>query len=295
MTGILVIGRQGQLSESLLRADPSLTAYGLDQVDLTDPAAAEAAVIAAKPTLVINAAAHTAVDKAESEEPLARAINATGAEAIARGAAAVGAAFIQISTDYVFDGTKNGEWSEVDPTSPIGAYGRTKLEGERLVMAANPRSIIIRTAWVYCDQGANFVKTMLRLADKPRLTVVADQHGKPTSAIDLAEAILAIAPWLTLAPKGDPLWGIYHYSGAGTTTWAEFAEEIFAQAKALGMIDHAPEVAHIPTSDYPTPAARPANSAMNCTKIETVFGLRTVPWKLGLARVLNRMNKEPAS
>lgn len=295
MSGILVIGRQGQLSESLLRADPSLTAYGLDVVDLTDPEAAEAAVIAAKPTLVINAAAHTAVDKAESEEDLARAINATGAEAIARGAAKVGAAFIQISTDYVFDGTKTGEWIESDPTNPIGAYGRTKLEGERLVTAANPRSVIIRTAWVYCDFGANFVKTMLRLADKDRLTVVADQHGKPTSAIDLAEAILSIAPWLIAAPKGDPLWGVYHYSGAGTTTWAEFAEEIFAQAKARGMIEKSPEVAHIPTSDYPTPAARPANSAMNCTKIETVFGLRAVPWKQALARVLNNLDKERAS
>lgn len=295
MTGILVIGRQGQLSESLLRADPTLTAFGLDQVDLTDPAAAEAAVIAAKPTLVINAAAHTAVDKAETEEDLAHAINATGAEAIARGAAAVGAAFIQISTDYVFDGTKDGEWIESDPTSPLGVYGRTKLEGERLVLAANPRSVIIRTAWVYCDFGANFVKTMLRLADKPRLTVVADQHGKPTSAIDLAEAILAMAPWLISAPKGDPLWGVYHYSGAGTTTWAGFAEEIFAQAKARGMIASAPEVAHIPTADYPTPAARPANSAMNCTRIETVFGIRTVPWKQGLARVLDLLDKEPAS
>jgi dTDP-4-dehydrorhamnose reductase len=284
---ILVIGRQGQLSESLLRADPSLTAYGLDVVDLTDPAAAEAAVIAARPTLVINAAAHTAVDKAESEEPLARAINATGAEAIARGAAAVGAAFVQISTDYVFDGAKNGEWTEDDSTGPIGAYGRTKLEGERLVMEANPRAIVIRTAWVYCDIGANFVKTMLRLADRDRLTVVADQIGKPTSAIDLAEAILAIAPRLVAAPAGDPVWGVYHYSGAGQTHWAGFAEAIFAQAKARGMIVSAPEVAHIPTSDYPTPAARPANSAMDCSKFETTFGVPTTPWPDALGRVLD--------
>ena len=180
---VLVIGRDGQLSESLLRAAPGLTAYGLDRVDLTRPEEAEAAVIAARPSLVINAAAHTAVDKAESEEDLAYAINATGAEALARGAAKVGAGIVQISTDYVFPGDKDGEWLEDDPVAPLGAYGRTKLAGERLVMAANPRACVIRTAWVYCDIGANFVKTMLRLADRDRLTVVADQRGKPTSAI----------------------------------------------------------------------------------------------------------------
>ena len=292
---ILVIGRQGQLSESLLRADPTLTAHGLDVVNLTDPAAAEAAVIAARPTLVINAAAHTAVDRAEAEEPLARAINAAGAEAIARGAAAVGAAFVQISTDYVFDGAKDGEWIETDPTGPMGAYGRTKLEGERLVMAANPRGVVIRTAWVYCDYGANFVKTMLRLADRDRLTVVADQIGKPTSAIDLAEAILAIAPRLIAAPAGDPVWGIYHYSGAGRTHWAGFAEAIFAQAKARGMIAASPEVAHIAAADYPTSAARPANSAMDCGKFEATFGIPTIPWPDALGRVLDLIKTETAT
>lgn len=284
---ILVIGRQGQLSECLLRADPTLTALGLDRVDLTRPEEAEAAVIAARPSLVINAAAHTAVDKAESEEALAYAINATGAEALARGAAKVGAGIIQISTDYVFPGDKAGEWVETDPVSPLGAYGRTKLAGERLVIAANPRACVIRTAWVYCDVGANFVKTMLRFADRDRLTVVADQHGKPTSAIDLAEALLAIAPRLATAPEGDPAWGVFHYSGAGTTHWAGFAEAIFQGALARSMIRTAPEVAHIPTSEYPTPAARPANSAMDCSKFEAEFGVAPRPWPEALGRVLD--------
>ncbi|MGG7566144.1 dTDP-4-dehydrorhamnose reductase [Rhodovulum sp. DZ06] len=288
---ILVIGRDGQLSESLLRLDPTLTAYGLDKVDLTKPEEAEAAVIAAKPSLVINAAAHTAVDKAETEEDLAYAINASGAEAIARGAAKVGAAFVQISTDYVFPGEKDGEWTEDDPTDPLGAYGRTKLAGEQLVAAANPRAVVIRTAWVYCDYGANFVKTMLRLADRERLTVVADQWGKPTSAVDLAEAILAIAPRLAAAPAGDPVFGTYHYSGAGTVNWAGFAEAVFEEARARGMIESAPEVAHIPSSDYPTPAKRPANSAMDCTKFETTFGLKTKPWRESLGAVLDILNK----
>lgn len=288
---ILIIGREGQLSESLIRLDPALTALGLDKADLTQPDAAAEAVRAARPSLVINAAAYTAVDKAEEQEDLARAINATGAGAIAQAAADVGAAFVQISTDYVFPGEKDGEWAEDDPVDPLGAYGRTKLEGERLVQAANPRSVVIRTAWVYCDYGHNFVKTMLRLADRDRLTVVADQEGKPTSAEDLAEAILAIAPRLAAAPAGDPVWGTYHYSGAGRTHWAGFAEAVFEGALARGMIGSAPEVAHIPSSDYPTPAKRPANSAMDCTKFETVFGLKTKPWRDSLGRVLDRIKE----
>ena len=289
---VLVIGREGQLSESLLRLDPTLTAYGLDKVDLTQPEAAAEAVRAARPSLVINAAAYTAVDKAEEAEDLARAINATGAAAVAQAAADVGAPFVHISTDYVFPGDKEGEWVEDDPVDPLGAYGRTKLEGERLVLAANPRTVILRTAWVYCDYGANFVKTMLRLADRDRLTVVADQFGKPTSALDLAEAILAIAPRLKETPEGDPVWGVYHYSGAGVTHWAGFAEAVFEGALARGMIASAPEVAHIPSSDYPTPAKRPANSAMDCSKFETVFGLKTKPWRDSLGHALDLLKED---
>ena len=289
---VLVIGREGQLSESLLRLDPTLTAYGLDKVDLTQPEAAAEAVRAARPSLVINAAAYTAVDKAEEAEDLARAINATGAAAVAQAAADVGAPFVHISTDYVFPGDKEGEWVEDDPVDPLGAYGRTKLEGERLVLAANPRTVILRTAWVYCDYGANFVKTMLRLADRDRLTVVADQFGKPTSALDLAEAILAIAPRLRQAAEGDPVWGVYHYSGAGVTHWAGFAEAVFEGALARGMIAAAPEVAHIPSSDYPNPAKRPANSAMDCSKFETVFGLKTKPWRDSLGHALDLLKED---
>ena len=289
---VLVIGRGGQLSQCLLRADPSLAVLGRAEADLAQPEAAAAAIRAARPSLVINAAAYTAVDKAESEEDLARLVNAEAPGAMAEAAAEVGAAFVQISTDYVFPGDKDGEWVEDDPVDPLGAYGRTKLEGERRVLAANPRAVVIRTAWVYCDLGQNFVKTMLRLADRERLTVVADQVGKPTSAEDLAEAILALAPRLVAAPAGDPLWGVYHYSGAGRTHWAGFAEEIFARALERGLIAAAPEVAHIPSSEYPTPARRPANSAMDCTRFETVFGLKTVPWREALGRTLDRLARD---
>ncbi|MEO0680704.1 MAG: sugar nucleotide-binding protein, partial [Pseudomonadota bacterium] len=169
---------------------------------------------------------------------------------------------------------------------------RTKLAGEQAVAAELPRHAILRTAWVYGPFGHNFVKTMLRLADRERLTVVDDQHGKPTSAQDLAAAILFIAPRLAAAEEGDPAFGVFHYSGAGTTHWAGFAEAVFEGALARGMIGSSPAVAHIPTSDYPTPAARPANSALDCTRFETVFGLKTAPWPDALGRTLDRLARD---
>jgi len=288
---VLVIGRTGQLARSLAEADPSATLWGRERVDLTEPEAAEEAVAASGASLVINAGAYTAVDRAESEPDLAHRINAEGAGALARGARRAGAGFVHISTDYVFDGSKRGEWTEDDPVAPLGAYGESKLAGEFAVMKGNPRALILRTAWVFSPFGANFVKTMLRLADRERLTVVADQTGKPTSALDLAEAILAIAPRLRDAPSGDSAWSVFHYSGAGATHWAGFAEEIFRQAQGR-LIDRAPEVAHIATSDYPTPAKRPANSALDCTKFEREFGVACVPWKDALARVIDRLESD---
>ncbi len=288
---ILVIGRTGQLARSLAEADPSLTLWGRDRADLTDPQAAEEAVAASGASLVINAAAYTAVDRAESEPELALRINAEGVGALARGARRAGAGFVHISTDYVFDGSRRGEWTEDDPVSPLGAYGSSKLAGEFAAMKGNPRAIVLRTAWVFSPFGANFVKTMLRLADRERLSVVADQRGKPTSALDLAQAILAIAPRLRDAPAGDRAWSVFHYAGAGATHWAGFAEEIFRQAKGR-LIDRAPEVAHITTAEYPTPAKRPANSALDCTKFEAEFGVACVPWKDALARVIDRLEAE---
>ncbi|MGM0586414.1 MAG: dTDP-4-dehydrorhamnose reductase [Pseudomonadota bacterium] len=288
---ILVIGETGQLARSLEEADPSLTFWGRDRLDLTDAQAAEEAVAASGASLVINAAAYTSVDQAESEPDLAHAVNAEGAGALARGAARAGAGLVHISTDYVFDGTKQGEYTEDDPVDPLGAYGESKLAGEFAVMKANPRAIVLRTAWVYSPFGKNFVKTMLRLADRERLTVVADQQGKPTSALDLAEAILAIAPRLIASPAGDPAWSVFHYAGRGTTSWARFAEEIFAQATGR-LIDRAPEVARITTADYPTPAKRPANSALDCSRFEAEFNIDTVPWRRALARVIDRLEQD---
>jgi dTDP-4-dehydrorhamnose reductase len=289
---ILVIGETGQLARSLAEADPSLTLWGRDRADLTDPQAVEDAVAASGARLVVNAAAYTAVDQAESEPELAHAVNAEGAGALARGAARAGAGVVHVSTDYVFDGTKLGEYREDDPVAPLGAYGESKLAGEIAVMQAAPRALILRTAWVYSPFGRNFVKTMLRLADRERLTVVADQHGKPTSALDIAEAILAIAPRLVDAPPGDPAWSVFHYAGRGTTHWAGFAEAVFAGARARGMIEAAPEVAHITTAEYPTPAKRPANSALDCSKFEAEFGVQTIPWQDALGRVLDRLKAD---
>jgi dTDP-4-dehydrorhamnose reductase len=289
---ILVIGETGQLARSLAEADPGLIVWGRERVDLADPQAAEEAVAASGARLVVNAAAYTAVDQAEAEPELAHRVNAEGTGALARGAARAGAGFVHVSTDYVFDGTKAGEYHEDDPVAPLGAYGASKLAGERAVAEATPRALILRTAWVYSPFGKNFVKTMLRLADRERLTVVADQRGKPTSALDIAEAILAIAPRLTEAPEGDRAWSVFHYAGAGATTWAGFAEAVFEDALARGMIPSAPQVAHITTAEYPTPAQRPANSALDCSRFETEFGIGTVPWRRALARVMDRLARD---
>lgn len=290
--GLLVIGRTGQLARALAETAPKARFWGREAADLTDPAAVEAAVAASGARVVVNAAAYTAVDRAESEPDLALTVNGHAAGAIARGAAAAGAAVVQVSTDYVFDGSKPGEWTETDPVAPLGAYGRSKLEGEVQVAAATPRHVILRTAWVHAPWGHNFVRTMLRLgAERDRLTVVADQHGKPTSALDIAEAIAAIAPRLARAAPSDPAFGVFHYAGAGATHWAGFAREIFRLAEGR-LIARAPEVAGIATADYPTPARRPANSALDCGKFERVFGLTCTPWPAALARVIDRIEAD---
>ncbi len=287
---IVVVGRTGQLARSLAQAAPELVFLGRDVADLTDPVGTEAAVAGAAPDLVVNATAYTAVDQAESEPELAHAVNAEGVAAIARGAARAGAGLVHVSTDYVFDGSKEGEWLPGDPTGPLGVYGASKLAGERLALEANPRTAILRTSWVYAPFGKNFVRTMIGLAGRERLTVVDDQRGKPTSALDLAEAILAIAPQLQAA-EGAPVWGVHHYAGAGATSWAGFAREVFAQAEGR-LTDSSPEVAPIRTEDWPTPAARPKNSALDCSGFESVFGVRTVPWREALARVIGQLAQE---
>lgn len=271
---ILVIGKHGQVARALARAG-DVTVLGRPELDLENAAATRATIAAMRPSVVINAAAYTAVDKAEDERDRAFAINAVGAEAVAQAANDVGAPIIHVSTDYVFSGDKAAPYLETDSTGPTGVYGASKLEGEQRVLAANARAIIVRTAWVFDAQGANFVRTMLRLAKaRDQINVVADQHGCPTFAGDLAAALR------TIAERPDTP-GVFHCAGSGETTWADFAREIFAQSKALG--GPSAEVVSINADQYPTRARRPANSRLNCEKLASTYGVRMRPWQAALA------------
>jgi len=288
--GILVIGETGQVARALAAAGPGLVLWGRDRLELTETAAIAPAIAGAAPALVINAAAYTAVDQAESEPALAHRINADAVGEIARGAAEAGAALIHLSTDYVYPGTRLGPHREDDPVDPVNEYGRSKLAGELAALAACPRTAILRTAWVYSPWGRNFVLSMLRLADRERLTIVADQHGGPTSALDIAEACLAIAPRLIEAGPKSAVWGVYHYAGAPPTSWAAFAEAIFVEA-GPDLVPNPPEVAPITTAEYPTPARRPANSTLDCAKFEAAFGMPMRPWRQSLRRVLAEIGR----
>lgn len=282
---ILVTGRTGQVSRALIRAaetrGAALSAIGRPELDLEHPAAAAATVSRYRPRVLINAAAFTAVDKAEEEIERARQINGVAAGALAEACAAIGAPIIQVSTDYVFAGDKGAPYVESDPTSPQSAYGHSKLLGEQMVGQTNPRAIVVRTAWVYDASGANFVRTMLRLAkSRNEINVVADQLGCPTFADDLADALLTIA--------SDPAHtGVYHCAGAGETNWAVFATEIFAQSRARGG-PHA-VVKSIATSDYPTRARRPANSRLDCRKLTNDYGVRMRDWRDALAACMDEI------
>ncbi|MEO0621121.1 MAG: dTDP-4-dehydrorhamnose reductase [Pseudomonadota bacterium] len=287
---ILVIGQTGQVAQALAEQAPGARFLGRDALDLTETARIAPTIAEARPSVVINAAAFTAVDRAEDEPALAHQVNATAVGEIARGAAEAGAALLHLSTDYVYPGTRTGPHREDDPTGPLGVYGASKLAGEEAALAANPRTVVLRTAWVYAPWGANFVRTMLRLgAERDRLTIVADQHGQPTSALDIAAACLHAAPRLAETPAGDPLWGVYHLAGRGETTWAGFAEAVFNGAVTRGLLPRAPEVAPIPTSAYPTKATRPANSTLDCARFERAFGWPMRDWRGSLGVVLDRL------
>lgn len=271
---VLVAGHQGQLARGLHErsqgAAIELVSLGRPELDLGNETSVIAAVARCRPDVVVNAAAYTAVDRAETEPDLARLINATGAGHVARACAAQGVALIQISTDYVFDGNKGSPYLEDDRTAPINVYGRTKLEGEALVAKACDRSVILRTSWLYSPWGANFVKTMLRLAStQPEIRVVDDQRGSPTYVPDLADTILALARKLVEDP-GNSAWGLYHAAGRGESTWYELAGEAMRSA-ALFDLPVAPLVP-IATADYPTPARRPADTRMNCGKLDRFLG-----------------------
>lgn len=291
MMRLLVTGRSGQVASSLAAlAGANLTAEttGRPDFDLEAPANARDVIAAARPDVVISAAAWTAVDLAETEAERARLANVDGPAAIAASAAALGIPVIHLSTDYVFDGTKSSPYVETDEVGPTGVYGATKLAGERAVAAAQPDHVILRTAWVYAADGKNFVRTMLRLAaERDELGIVADQIGNPTFAPDIAAGIVAVARRILADPQNRDLRGTFHMSGAGETSWAGFAEAIFAGSAARG--GPSARVRHIATADYPTPARRPANSRLDCTKLADIHGVRLPRWQDGLARCLDRL------
>lgn len=284
---ILVTGAGGQVGSELLaragRHGHEVQGLTRAELDISDAAAVSAAVAAAKPSLIVNAAAYTAVDKAEEEQDAAYAINRDGPAHLAAAAKAAGVPLIHISTDYVFDGSKDGPWTESDPVAPLGVYGSSKEAGEQAVRAALPEHVILRTSWVYAAHGGNFVKTMLRVGrERDALRVVADQFGAPTSAGDIADAVLTIATRLEGGKRDG--WGTYHFTAEGRTSWHGFAEAIFARAeKAWG---RRPAVAAIPSSEYPTAAQRPENSVLDSTKILVAFDVPRRPWQDGLDEVL---------
>lgn len=279
---ILVFGKTGQLARELA-AHAGVTCLGRDQVDLSHPAACAAAIREAQPQMVINAAAYTAVDRAEEEEALAQVINGAAPGAMAAACAGLGIPFVTVSTDYVFDGSGEAPWQTDDAPAPLNAYGRSKLAGEEMVRAAGGAHATLRTSWVVSAHGNNFVKTMLRLGkERAQLSIVADQIGAPTPARAIAAACLEIAHQLAQDPAKS---GTYHLAGAPETNWAGFAREIFAQAG----VDCA--VTDIPTSAYPTPATRPLNSRLDCTTLEIVFGLSQPDWRLGLKDILKDLGE----
>jgi dTDP-4-dehydrorhamnose reductase len=281
---LLIFGRTGQVARELARALPhgwQADCLGRGRADLSDPEACAAVVASTDAEAVINAAAYTAVDRAEAEEALATRINGAAPAAMARAAASRGLPFVQISTDYVFDGSGNAARAPDAPTAPLGAYGRSKLAGEEGVRAAAGAHAILRTSWVFSAHGTNFVRTMLRLgAERDELRVVDDQVGGPTPAADIARACLTVAHAL----RHDPaLAGIYHLAGAPPVSWAGFARAIMEGAGlSCRIID-------IPTREYPTPAPRPLNSRLDGATLKTAFGIDPPDWRAGLARVLDEL------
>ena len=288
---ILVTGTEGQLARSLVERASGLpgidlVAVGRPDLDLEKPGSAATVVGSVRPDIVVNAAAYTAVDQAEEEPARARAINAEGPEELARAAADVGAAIIQLSTNYVFDGLAARPYAEDAPTNPLGVYGATKLEGELRVAAANPRHLIVRTAGVYSATGRNFIKSIVTAArTQDRLRVVDDQTVNPTSADDLADGLLRIVERRTDSPA---LWGrIYHLAGGGSTSWCGMAQEIMDQCARLGAASATVEP--ISTAEWPTPAKRPLNGTLNCDGVTSDFGVTLPDWRTSLVHVVEQI------
>jgi dTDP-4-dehydrorhamnose reductase len=277
---LLVFGKTGQVAREVQRLAPDATYLGRDEADLLNPAACAAAIAAHDADAIINAAAWTAVDKAETEEAAATTVNGDAPTAMARAAAAKGIPFLHISTDYVFDGAGDQPFTPDHPTGPLGAYGRSKLAGEQGVRAAGGNHLILRTSWVVSAHGANFVKTMLRLgAERESLNVVADQIGGPTPASAIAEALLTAAKAMTQGAKG----GTHHFSGAPDTSWADFARRIMAEASLPC------QIRDITTAEYPTPAKRPLNSRLDCRALTSTFGIPRPDWREGLKVIVREL------
>jgi dTDP-4-dehydrorhamnose reductase len=296
---LLVTGSHGQVARCFLEAAPAKSgitacAIGRPALDICSTPTIERAIADIKPDVIINTAAYTAVDDAEGEPERAHALNCEGARLMSEAANRRGVPIIHISTDYVFDGLKSSAYRESDATAPASVYGRTKLDGERAVAAANPKHIILRTAWVYSPYGKNFVKTILNNAAKGNpLRVVDDQIGSPTYAPHLVEAILAIAEQITGSAARTDAWGVYHAAGQGTASWFEVAREILSQSKELGGSQTA--LSAIGSDGYPTRAVRPKNSILDCGKMKRVFGAELPPWQTGVALCVKRLLDQPAA
>ena len=284
---VLITGKNGQLGSDLLATAPAaadITANDVDEFDITDSEQVDALVTALHPDVIINAAAWTAVDKAESEPVLARAVNAAGPANLATAAKATGSFLVHVSTDFVFDGSKSTPWLPDDPINPLSVYGSTKAEGEKLVHECHgDHSLILRTAWVYSVHGHNFVKTMLRLMnERDEIRVVRDQVGSPTWSRNLARVI-----WSLLDHKVPP--GIYHWTDAGGISWYDFACAIYEEGRRLGLLPRDVSVVPIATADYPTPARRPAYSVLDCSGTQNLVGYAPQPWREALREMLGEL------
>jgi dTDP-4-dehydrorhamnose reductase len=290
MTGragtLLVFGAGGQIGRALTERPPPrgfvIVGLGHADADIADHAAVARAVDRHRPDIIVNAAAYTAVDRAETEPARAFAVNEAGARHLATAARDAGAVLVHLSTDYVFDGSGADPYVEDAPVAPVNAYGLAKEAGERAIRDIAPRHVILRSAWIYAARGQNFLTTMLRLArERDVVRVVADQHGTPTSAADVANAIRALLPRLH---DPDAAFGTFHLANSGRTTWHEFAEAIFVHLARSG--SRVPRLEAIATSDYPTPARRPAMSVLDCQKIARVYGIKLRPWQDALDATL---------
>lgn len=284
---VLITGCNGQVGYCLterLKTQAEVLALDCEGLDISNREAVLNTVAVFRPNYIINAAAHTAVDRAEQEVELSYAINRDGPLYLAQAAKECGAVMLHISTDYVFDGTGEKPYQESDNTGPQGVYGQSKLAGEQTVADACPQHLILRTAWVFGEHGNNFVKAMLRLAQsRDELSIVGDQFGGPTYAGDIADALIAMLQFIELGKQ--PQWGVYHFSGMPYASWFDFASAIFQAAEQHNVLIKQPQLSSIPTSAYPTPAKRPANSRLDCSKIDNQFSVKPSDWKAALDNI----------